>query len=71
MDAATINLILELLPRVVKMVIEVGGKVVELNSSDIKSAEDLTKAIDASKSVSWPKIDFSTPEEIQDEAAGD
>ena len=60
MNEKTVSLIISLLPIAEKLIFEVGGKLIELNVSKVNS-EDVVKAIEESKSASWPKLTFSGP----------
>lgn len=60
MTQATVALILGLLPVAEKLVFEVGGKLIELNTENL-TAEDLKKAIEESKSDTWPQLQFASP----------
>ena len=60
MNQATVALILGLLPVAEKLVFEVGGKLIELNTENL-TAEDLKAAIEQSKSATWPQLQFVSP----------
>lgn len=61
MNAATVQLILALLPLAEELVFKLGGELVRINTADIKSAEDIVAAIEASKSQGWPRLEFVSP----------
>lgn len=60
MNEATVALILGLLPVAEKLIFEVGGKLIELNTADLTQA-DLLQALEASKSKNWPALQFASP----------
>jgi|GEM_PF-2869065 len=57
MNEQTVALILGLLPIAEKLIFEVGGKLIELNTAGL-TAEDLAAALEKSKSGSWPELKF-------------
>jgi len=60
MDPATLQLILALIPLADKLIFEVGGKLMELDTKNV-TREELIAAIAASKSESWPQLKFVSP----------
>ena len=60
MNAQTVSMIISLIPVAEKLIFEVGGKLIELDTSNITS-EDMIKAITENKSESWPKLKFLSP----------
>lgn len=60
MKSQTISMIISLIPIAEKLIFEVGGRLIELDSSNITSA-DMVKAITDNKSDNWPKLKFSSP----------
>lgn len=61
MPAATIATILSLIPVAERLIFDVGGKLIELNTADI-SAKDLIQALEGSKSATWPILSFAGPQ---------
>jgi len=57
MDPVTIQLILALLPVAEKLIFSVGGKLFELDSQGV-TKEELLKALEASRSETWPELKF-------------
>ena len=60
MNPATVQLILSLIPVAEKLIFQVGGQMMELDTANI-TAEDMVKAIEESKSSNWPKLQFVSP----------
>lgn len=60
MNEATVALILGLLPVAERLIFDVGGRLIELNTSDL-SREDLVKALGQSKGTNWPVLQFAVP----------
>ncbi len=60
MNAQTVQMIISLIPVAEKLIFEVGGRLIELNTENITS-EDMIKAIKDNKSGNWPKLNFSSP----------
>ena len=60
MDPQTVSTIISLIPIAEKLIFDIGGKLIELDTSKITS-EDMVKAIKANKSGNWPKLKFSSP----------
>ena len=60
MNPQTVALIMNLIPVAEKLIFEVGGKLIELDTSNL-TREDMLKAIEASKSDGWPDLKFSSP----------
>ncbi|MGE4406059.1 hypothetical protein [Pseudomonas sp.] len=60
MNQATVALILGLIPVAEKLIFEVGGKLIELNTENL-TREDMLQAIEASKSGNWPALKFQSP----------
>ena len=60
MNPATVQLILSLIPVAEKLIFQVGGQMMELDTANI-TAEDMVKAIEESKSANWPKLQFVSP----------
>lgn len=58
MNAATVKLILALLPLAKKLVFEIGGKLVEINTADLTDPAEIIKAIDAAKAEGFPVLKF-------------
>jgi len=59
MNEATVALILGLLPVAEKLIFEVGGKLIELNTADL-TREQLIAALEKSKGENWPQLQFSS-----------
>jgi hypothetical protein len=53
----TLQLIIALLPLADKLIFDLGGKLIELSTQNIKP-EDIVKMLEDSKSESWPKLKF-------------
>lgn len=60
MNEATIALIISLIPVAEKLVFEVGGKLIELDTANV-TKEDMLKALEKSKSQNWPVLSFTSP----------
>lgn len=58
MNPATIRLIIALIPLAEKLVFEIGGKLVTLNTADLTKTEDIVAAFDAAKAEGFPKLTF-------------
>lgn len=58
MNAATINLIIALLPLAEKLVVEIGGKLVEINTSNLTDTATIISSIEAAKSEGFPELKF-------------
>ena len=58
MNQATIQLIIALLPLAEKLVFQVGGKLIELNTADMTKTEDIVKAFDLAKAEGFPVLTF-------------
>ncbi|HDH51228.1 MAG TPA: hypothetical protein ENH31_00390 [Nitrospirae bacterium] len=67
MNPQTIQLIFALLPLAEKLVFQIGGKLIELNTADIKSSEELVQMLQESKSHSWPKLKFVSTKPVEGE----
>ena len=62
MSAATISLILALIPIAEKLIFSVGGKLFELDTTGV-TKEELMKALSESRSENWPDLKFISPVE--------
>ena len=60
MNSQTVSLILGLIPLAERMIFEVGGKLISLNTKGL-THQDLIAAIEASKSDTWPELKFESP----------
>ena len=60
MDPATLQLILMLIPLAEKLVFNIGGKLIELNTEEM-TAEGMLEALEKSRSASWPQLKFVSP----------
>lgn len=58
MNPATIQLIIALLPVAEKLIFQVGGKLVELNTADLTKSEDIVAAFEAAKTEGFPVLTF-------------
>lgn len=58
MNAATVQLILALLPLAGRLVFDIGGKLVEINTSDLTDPAAIEKALDAAKAEGFPQLRF-------------
>jgi len=58
MNQATMQLIVALLPLAEKLVFQIGGKLIELNTADLTKTEDIVKAFDLAKSEGFPVLTF-------------
>lgn len=58
MNQATIQLIIALLPLAEKLVFQVGGRLIELNTADLTKTEDIVKAFDLAKAEGFPVLTF-------------
>ena len=59
MNPQTVALILQLIPVAEKLIFEVGGKMIELDTSKL-TRKDLLKALEDSNSDNWPDLKFSS-----------
>lgn len=57
MSKQTTNTILALLPLADRLIFDLGGKLLEINTKTITRAE-LLAALDASRSDTWPELQF-------------
>ncbi len=53
-----LDVLMVALPLADKLIFDIGGKLFELNTAEIKSADDVIKIINESKSGSWPGLKF-------------
>jgi len=60
MTQAQVNLILGLIPVADSIIFRVGSELLEMSSENL-TKEELIKAIEASKSESWPELKFVSP----------
>lgn len=60
MKQPTVALILGLIPVAEKLIFEVGGRLIELDTRNL-TRDDLVQAIEASKSENWPALKFQSP----------
>lgn len=58
MNQATIQLIIALLPLAEKLVFQVGGKLIELNTADLTKSEDIMNAFETAKAEGFPVLTF-------------
>lgn len=58
MKPATVQLILALLPLAERLVFDIGGKLVEINTSDLTDPAEIIKALDAAKTEGFPQLKF-------------
>lgn len=58
MNPATVQLIIALLPVAEKLIFSVGGKLIELNTSDLTKTEDIIAAFEAAKTEGFPVLTF-------------
>jgi hypothetical protein len=61
MDAATIQLIIALLPMAENLVFNIGGQMVKIATSHLDSPESVAQALDAAKAAGFPQLSFVTP----------
>jgi len=61
MNAATMQLILALLPMAENLIFNIGGQMVKIATSDLNSQEAVTKALDDAKAAGFPVLSFVTP----------
>jgi len=66
MNPATAQLIIALLPLAERLIFDLGGKLIELNTKDITSTDELIRTIEESKSHTWPKLKFISGKQIRD-----
>ena len=70
MNEQTVALILGLLPIAERLIFDVGGRLVELNTAEL-GRDDLVKALESSKGRNWPELKFHSPAAMDDpETAG-
>ena len=58
MNPATVQLIIALLPVAEKLIFQVGGKLIELNTADLTKSEDIVAAFEAAKTEGFPVLTF-------------
>ncbi|MEA5113034.1 MAG: hypothetical protein VB050_03320 [Geobacteraceae bacterium] len=58
MNAATVQLILGLLPVATKLILEVGGKLVEINTSELNDPAEISEAFAAAQAEGFPQLKF-------------
>jgi len=58
MNAATLQLILALLPLAEELVFNVGGKLISIATADLDSPEAVAKALETAKSEGFPQLSF-------------
>ena len=58
MNPATMQLIIALLPLAEKLVFQIGGKLIELNTADLTKTEDIVKAFETAKTEGFPVLTF-------------
>ena len=58
MDAATLQLILTLLPVAEKLAFNIGGKIIEMDTTKIESKEQLLAMLENMKSEPFPELKF-------------
>lgn len=58
MNAATVQLILGLLPVATKLIFEVGGKLVEINTSELNDPAKIREAFAAAQAAGFPQLKF-------------
>lgn len=58
MNPATIQLILALLPVAQKLVFDIGGKLIEINTADLTDPAQIAKAIEAATAEGFPQLRF-------------
>lgn len=64
MSPATLQLILALLPLAKRLVFDIGGKLIEINTADLTDPAQIAKALEAAQAEGFPHLKFiSTAEE--------
>ncbi|MFH1027691.1 MAG: hypothetical protein V1791_06790 [Pseudomonadota bacterium] len=58
MNPATLQLILALLPVATRLIFEVGGKLVEINTSELNDPAKIQEALAAAQSEGFPQLKF-------------
>ncbi len=58
----TVQLILALLPLAERLVFDIGGKLIEINTKDLTDPVQITKAIEAAKAEGFPELKFVSTE---------
>ena len=58
MNPATMQLIIALLPLAERLVFDIGGKLIEINTKDLTDPVQITKALDAAKAEGFPQLKF-------------
>lgn len=59
MNAATLQLILALLPVAERLVFDVGGKMIEISTADLTDPEQVKRAIEEAGAAGFPQLRFS------------
>lgn len=57
-EAALLQLIIAMLPIVDKLIFEVGGKLIELNTGSLKTPEEVISALAQARSAGFPQLKF-------------
>ena len=57
MSAATVQLILALIPMAENLIFEIGGQILKLNTSEL-TKDELIKALEGSRYDTWPDLQF-------------
>jgi len=58
MNEATVQLILGLLPVATRLIFEVGGKLVEINTSALDDPAKIRAALESAKAEGFPELKF-------------
>lgn len=58
MNEATIQLILALLPVATRLIFDVGGKLIEINTSELSDPAKIREALEAAKAEGFPQLKF-------------
>ncbi len=58
MNPATIQLIIALLPLAERLVFDIGGKLVQINTKDLTDPAEIVKALEAAKAEGFPQLTF-------------
>lgn len=58
MNPATVQLIIALLPLAERLVFDVGGKLIEINTKDLTDPAEIQKALTAANTEGFPQLKF-------------
>lgn len=63
MNENTVKLILMLLPVATRLIFEVGGKLIEINTAELNDPAKVKEALDAAQAEGFPQLRFASSAE--------